>query len=325
MAVTVGVFALAVSVLGTGVATAGAETASIQAALNDDGSGEMIANSQLNPEGEAWSWEACTPGPLACSAFGSGRIVQTAGAGAPTVFRATSNRGPSALSPVWHGNVFSTSPPSISGTVRANELVTPAPGEWSGGWEGDVDWTQLAACPTPAGVECTTLTDRHYVDSCPNGAAVIDPAFTGDYLRVADQRMPAHTPEPLYAAVSPYGSDTWAEGPTVSVAIVGRIARANGAREGDCGPPPLTEASISRRGVARVECGLGCNAVLVARRGNREARVTRRLAAAQFPEAPEPVTLRLSRRALTRLGPGRARMVVKIDGRRAARRAIVLR
>lgn len=68
--------------------------------------------------------------------------------------------------------------------------------EWRGGWAGDAHFTQLAACANAQGTACTTLTDMHYPSRCANGAAVLDPAFTGDYLRVADQLV---GPNPVQA------------------------------------------------------------------------------------------------------------------------------
>ena len=35
------------------------------------------------------------------------------------------------------------------------------------------------------GTNCTTLTDWHYPEKCPETSVVLDPAFVGDYLRVA--------------------------------------------------------------------------------------------------------------------------------------------
>lgn len=304
-----------------------AESASIQAVLNPNGSGGMIANSQTNPEGETWSWESCTPALVDCRPFAGGRMVETTGASPETIFRVTSSRGATTLSPVWHGTVAPAAPPTISGTVRANELVTPIPGGWHGGWAGDVDWTQLAACTKPSDGDCTTLTHRHYTDGCPNGAAVLDPAFTGRFLRVADQRVPAHTPELAFAVGSPYGPDIWRAGPTVSVAFVGRIVPATGLHVDECGPSALVEASISSRGIATVRCGLGCSAVLVARQKTRRAHLARKLNPLPFiPQRSRDIpTLRLSRQSLARFEPGQVLITVRVDGRKVARRTVQVR
>lgn len=45
---------------------------------------------------------------------------------------------------------------------------------------------QLAACKDASGGDCVTLTDQHYSGGRSHEAAVIDRAFTGYYLRVAD-------------------------------------------------------------------------------------------------------------------------------------------
>lgn len=302
-----------------------AESAKIQPVLNPDGSGKMVVNSQTNPEDETWSWESCTVDLKTCAPFAHGRIVETAGAPVPTVFRAISSRGAIALSPQWNGRVESTAPPSVLGAPRANELVVPVAGQWRGGWDEDVDWTQLAACEGPDDEGCTTLTDRHYVGGCSNGGAVIDPMFTGMYLRVADRRVPANTPELAYAVSSPYGPNIWRPSPTVSVAIVGRIRAATGPAASGCGPSPLVKASISRRGVATVRCELDCRASLVARQGRRKARVSRKLAPPKSPRKGAIPELRFTQQRLRRFGPGRIRLVVKVNGKSFANRTVSLR
>jgi hypothetical protein len=315
--------------LGTGTLSAeparAAESAKIQAVLNSDGGGRMVANSQTNPSDETWFWEACAPDLSTCTPFGSVRIVNTTGAAAETVFRVTSSYGATTLSPVWHGNVTSLGPPSVSGVVRANELVTPVPGQWNGGWDGDFDLTQLSACAIPAGDACTTITDFRYARGCQSGATVLDPAFTGEYLRVADERFGVGTAFTLEGAASPYGHEAWTAGPTTSVAIVGRIGRAAGPRTINCGPPPLVQASISKSGVATVKCGLGCRVVLLARRGPHTVRLTRKLPPTPLiPPRKGIPKLRLLPQSLARLGPGSVRMIVTVDGKRAARRTVLL-
>lgn len=316
---------LAVALVAAPTAAA-AEQASIQAVLNLDGSGRMIANSQTNPDDETWSREACPVNLTTCSPFTRGRIVETAGAPVPSVFRVTSSYGAITLSPRWNGNVSPASPPSVAGMVKANELVVPLAGQWTGGWEGDVDWTQLAACVGPEDEGCTTLTHRHYVGGCANGAAVIDPIFTGRYLRVADRRVPAHTPELAFAVGSPYTADIWHRGPTVSVAVVGRIKPATGPAASGCGPSPLVKASISSKGVATVRCDLGCRAVLVARQGKREARVARTISPSSHSALRSDTAPRLQLRPgqVKRFAPGAVRMIAKAYGRRAAARTVLL-
>ena len=159
-----------------------------------------------------------------------------------TVFRATSNYGVVLESPVWRGRGTNARLPAVRGSVRANELVTPVLGKWRGGWAGGADWSQLSACKTRRGRECTTLTDLHYPSACPDGAAVLDPVFTGRYLRVADMRL---GPEPVmlnYAVGTPYGQVVWKRTRQTAVAIVGKIAPALGPRTETCGAPPLAAA-----------------------------------------------------------------------------------
>ena len=69
---------------------------------------------------------------------------------------------------------------------------------------------------------------------------MLDPEFTGRYLRVADMRM---GPKPLmakYGVISPYGQKVWQRSRQVAAAIVGKISPASGPRTELCGAPPLT-------------------------------------------------------------------------------------
>jgi hypothetical protein len=242
--------ALLATVIGTVSLSAGdsaaAESARVSATFNANGSGEMIANSQTNPETETWSWEVCRVDLSDCRPFGTGRSVSTRRVQTRSIFRATSNLGATALSPVWKGKVVSLAPPTVDGVARANKRVIPVPGLWRGGWAGSSDLTQLSACKGAAGIHCTTLTDIHYRWPCPKGAAVLDPVFTGQYLRVADTRIGPDFAIFDYAVSSPYESEVWRVQPTISVRMLGRIKRATGAREAKCGPPPLTEAPERR-------------------------------------------------------------------------------
>jgi hypothetical protein len=252
----------------------------------------------------------------------TGPEVSTGAAKPNTVFVATANGGATARSPVWHGNVSAIGPPGVSGAVRANALVTPVAGVWGGGWDGDGDLMQLSACTGPDGTNCTALTNPPYYQGCRKAGAVIDVAFTGRYLRVADQRLGADTVFAAIALRSPYGSQIWAAGPTTSVAVVGRIAPASGPRAAPCGPPPLLAATLSRQGVASVRCGLGCTVVLQARRRTRLHAYRVRLERA-LP-APGRVTMRLPADALRRLGRGRVTFSVEIDGTPFAARTVNL-
>jgi hypothetical protein len=319
------------------------ESAFIQATLNLDGRGRMIVNSQSNPAGETWSWQDCALDGSACVPFATGREAGTAGAKPDTVLVATANDGPMARSPVWHGVASAAKLPAVSGDVRANALVTPVAGTWSGGWDGDYDRMQLAACINADGSSCTPLTDPPSYQGCPHEAAVIDPAFTGRYLRVADHRLAAGTVFLDLALSSPYGSPVWEQNPTASVALVGRIAAARGPRTSSCGPPPLgqsmpptstnppltnppsrprtgpplrSSAKLSRHGVAKVHCSARCSIVLRARRGGDRVHVGRVLRGAGS------ATIQLPKRALQRLGRGRATFSVEVDGTELVRRTV---
>jgi hypothetical protein len=297
-----------------------AEMASIQAILNTDGSGKMVANVSTGHGGEMWSWQACTDGGLVCGGFGTGQIIETGSASANTVFVATEAiAGATTRSPVWHGDITPATPPSVSGEVRANALVTPVRGTWTGGWDGDFELTQLAACVDAGGANCTTLTaPPAYTDACPDESAVIDPIFTGRYLRVADA---IYGPGTAFAAVgltSPYGGAIWPAGPTTSVAIVGQIASATGPRASACAPPPLESATVSQRGVATIHCEVACRILLRAHHGARRVHTTRTLA------GPGTVSVHLARRAVRRLGHGRVAFTVDVDGAELVSRNVTL-
>jgi len=321
-----------------------ADDATTQAILLPDGSGSIIANATNNPS-RTWSWDVCAPDGTGCTPFGSEQQITTAGAPADVVFEAIASDGPNSTSPVWHGTVSPETPPSVSGLIQANDLVAPVAGTWSGGWDGDYDIFQLAACQSADGSDCTTLTDAGYVDGCPNSAAVIDPAFTGDYLRVADMRVAAETAFGGVGRITPYGSDVWAAGPTISVAVVGQIAAAIGPRQASCGPPPLdgsaapaptqqgptpstgpsgasapptsrSTASLSKTGLARISCANACAIELTASHGRRAVHMRRTLGAAS------QITLQIPISKLRRLGHGRTTFTVTIDGAPAATRSI---
>ena len=233
---------LAVGAIAWVPVSAGAvERATVSTSLKANGSGLLIANSQTNPGGETWAWQACSSDLSSCIAFGKGRTINTSGAQPNTRFRATSSYGATAISALWRGSLRPLKPPTVTGTLRGNMRVTPGPSQWRGGWTDDYDVFQLAACKSPMGLHCTTLTDLHYPDGCPHGAAVLDPQFTGSYLRVADQRIGAGTAFRDFAVPTPYGGKIWGADRMTSVAIVGRIAKATGPRTIKCGPPPLTE------------------------------------------------------------------------------------
>jgi len=216
------------------------EKASVSTNLKANGSGFLIANSQTNPEDETWVWQACSADLSSCVSFGQGGTISTSSARPNTRFRATSSYGATAVSSLWRGSLRPLEPPTVTGTLRANMRVTPGPSQWHGGWTDDYDVFQLAACESPKGLRCTTLSDLHYPGGCPHGAAVLDPQFTGSYLRVADQRIGAGTAFYDIRVPTPYGRKIWAADRMTSV-IVGRIAQATGPRMVRCGPPPLTE------------------------------------------------------------------------------------
>lgn len=321
----------------------GVETAPLQASLNSDGSGELLANRS----GVQWSWEACSES-AECSPFATGSHMSTNGAPTgTTTFRLNGSDGSKGVSPLWHGNVFSVSAPSVTGSLQANALVKPVLGNWSGGWTGDTHLTQLAVCKQSNGEGCTTLTDPSYAGGCPEGGAVIDPVFTGWYLQVADKVL---GPAPVFgeaADTSPYGHEVWKATQIISTAIVGQIGPATGGRESTCGPPALERGSdpdnpnlpsntvlmpskdgsrgftvrvtINRRGVVVVRCAHGCSIVVTARDLNRRVRVKRRLRRAGV------TTVRFSTRQKQRLSQGSSIVAVEVNGVMCAKRRVRVR
>jgi hypothetical protein len=314
----------------------------VSALLNPDGTGRLFADSSS----AGWSWQACTvSAPVECTQFGSGNPIDVGDPPAGTYFVGSSPDGGAVISPVWDGTLQATRPPTsvppaaFGFAIRANGVVSAIPALWAGGWAGDADLTQLAACANPDGADCTSLTDPEYVlpPSCAYAEreTVIDPVFTGWYLRVADT---LYGPDPAFAWVgrsSPYGAPVWPAGPLTAVAVVGQIAPATGPRTDLCGPPPLppgadphdpswclpgqqplcSTATISAQGGVEVWCMASrCRVSIIATR--RRATVRYRTSVAGF------VQLTLRHRLIARLGHGRALLEVEINGRRQEQRYI---
>ena len=137
---------------------------------------------------------------------------------------------------------------TATGTLRANERVTPGPGQWRGGWSDDYDIFQLTACESPKGLRCTTLTDLHYPHSCPYGVVVLDPQFAGSYLRVADRRIGAGAAFAMFAVGTPYGGEIWRADRITSAAIVGRIAEASEPTHDQMRPAAVDRDALSGGG-----------------------------------------------------------------------------
>lgn len=285
-----------------------------QVLLEADGTGRIFMNDNSSP-----SWKACRPDLTACTPFAVGNF-ETGEAPPGTVFWA----GGSLLTPVWKGTLRPTAPPSVSGEVRANYVVTPLAGQWAGGWEDDYDELTLAICKKATGENCLTVNHEGSERECgAAGATLIDPAFAGRYLRVTDHRYGSGT---VFAGVGHpfYFRDREpVPGPTISVAVIGKIAPATGPPSVKCGPSPLIAGSISKAGSASVECRVvGCRAALIARRGRRAARLTHSIRPARGLAESPTVTFRFAPRAIRRLGKGPVRLALKINGKTVARRTV---
>jgi hypothetical protein len=319
---------LALTIGALPASAAAAFTPGMQPLLNSDGTGRLFATAGGTGP---FTWDQCAVDQSTCSVAGTGQDFSFADAPDGTVFRPAGG-SPAEVSPVWHGNLTISAPPSIAGRLRANQLVIPVLAGWQGGWEGDIDQTQLAVCATPAGEGCTSISDHKYPAGCDHGGAVLDPSFVGRYLRVADRKLGPGTVETLEADGSPYGHPIWpAEGDT-AVAVVGRIGRAVGGRTQTCGPKPLVEAWISSRGVAKVSCAFGCLATLYAGHAGNNAWASLRVPATGLPPLlgqpaqPEPSgsTLAVSPGELRRLDGGQTRFAVEVGGQIFARKRIEL-
>jgi hypothetical protein len=295
----------------------------VQTFINPDGTGSLFFGYGSAP----WVWEACTSEMKKCEPFARGRELQTAEAPAGTVFRVKNAEGETGLSPEWKGRVKQLAPPRVAGVVAANEFVSPVPGPWSGGWQGEDSEMQLAACATEGGApgECTTLTNPWYerVLGCGESSSFgLDPRFVGQFLRVADRQSGGPHAEAGVGLSSPFGGEVWGRSRNTSVAIVGHIAPATNPPAGDCGPPPSPTATISAKGIAQVECAGGCSVVLVGTRKGRRQLVTDRLGEQDLLRPFAAPEMKLPRTALARLGAGKVRLTVEIDGTRWARRTI---
>jgi hypothetical protein len=297
-----------------------AEKPEIRVSVDENGSGTLV----VNPG--AWNWENCTPGLSHCVSLGPAQDISTLGVEPNTRFRVTRpGVEETAISPIWQGDVANIEHPAVSGTIRANELVTPVAGKWTGGWEGDYGATQLAACVNGNGTECTNFADPLESSAehpCPNGAAILDPALTGDYLRVAERQV---YPDPVGSAVwsAERGLPVWQESAATSVAVVGQIAPAEGPgiRTPSCGPPLNMSSFISMRGIATVHCTFGCQAVLSARSRRATVRLERRLKA--MPHGASR-NLTLSKRSVAHLQLPIAKLTLEINGKRTSQRVVDL-
>jgi hypothetical protein len=305
---------------------AGVPRPTVSATFGPGGGGWLAAEGFEASSPPTWTptWQECDAAGEACQPFGVGENIAVGGAPGGVRFKALGEDGSSALSPVWRGALNRLAPPRVRGALRANRLVTPVPAVWSGGWTTDIDETGLSACPTRTGDGCFILAESGHGNCA--GASVIDPDFTGWYLRVAssvttpDQQIA----EPGHGAG--YSTGTWEAGPGSTVAVLGRIAPATGRRTSSCGPPPLVPglpphealqvayAEITTDGLAIVRCSALC-----AVREQASARHRRAMAEAG---GTGEIELRVPGRALARLGHGPIRYTLFIDGHRVEQRTI---
>jgi hypothetical protein len=79
---------------------------------------------------------------------------------------------------------------------------------------------------------------------------------------------------------------------------------------------PRAKVALSKHGVATIRCSGACHVVLRARHGSRRVHATLTL------HTNGTATLHLSKRALARLGRGRAVLSVEVDGKVIAKRTV---
>ena len=296
-----------------------AQRIDLQARLNPDGSGRLLVTASSG----SWAWEACAADLTDCIPFGHGREIATGNAPAGSVFRVRSGNAV-AVSPEWGGRAKSLKAPSVEGPIRANDFVSPVPGVWSGGWQGELSEMQLSACATSDGQHCISLTDRHFERQCAASASfALDARYAGTYLRVAQRRIGAGPLlEPSFATTSPYGAEVWGRSRITSAVVVGQIAPAISAFAGECGPPPRGRAQISSQGVALIECPAGCRAALVGSGDGRRVRIARRLPARDALLVAAPNRLRVPLQTLGDFESMRLKLIVEIDGKQVAQRTL---
>jgi hypothetical protein len=80
--------------------------------------------------------------------------------------------------------------------------------------------------------------------------------------------------------------------------------------------PRAASARVSSHGAATIHCSVACHIVVRASRGSHRVRLTKTLGASGT------ATVRLSKSALRRLGRGRVVLIVVVDGKQVAKRAL---
>ncbi len=80
--------------------------------------------------------------------------------------------------------------------------------------------------------------------------------------------------------------------------------------------PRAATAKLSTQGAATIHCSVACHIVVRVSRGSHRVRLTKRLGASGT------ATVRLSKRALRRLGRGRVVLIVEVDGKQVAKRTV---
>lgn len=306
----------------------------ISSVIEADGEGALIAN----PAGHPISWERCPPGesctPLAPPT--DPQWLPVRGERPGTVWRATQD-GVTRTSRPWQGPVAASTPPRASGPTRVGGRVVPVVGTWIGGWGWEGDRLQLQACPSEVlardrgpfapradGRSCVVIYDEKKYGTCFARARSGIPArYAGWWLRVADRRASRDEAMTLEAYSRPEAITPLQASPTVSIAVVGPIARGRDTGP-DCGgeePPVVRLAATARRDtrgrlvLGKVDCTTSCEFDVRIRQGRRTVR-------AWAGYDPGRHVLRIARSETRRLRGGTMRVTVTEtdSGYRAATR-----
>jgi hypothetical protein len=170
-------------------------------------------------------WLECRPHDR-CRPRGRSTDLYPGPTPAGTRFQAVAADGSYVLTRAWKGLVTAVAPPALAGSPRVGGVVWTRPGRWRGGWDGDYDAFELAACRTARGTGCETLNAPSPLGHADQPArARISRWYAGWYVQALEQRIAGDTVFDLQIVAAP----PLHRGPTVSasppVRIPGRRSR----------------------------------------------------------------------------------------------------
>jgi hypothetical protein len=302
-------------------AIAGSSVLRLQTTIAPNGSGFVSATNSAGP----WTWESCEPEMRLCHLIGRGRKIEAQDRDVGNLFRVRS-QGLTGLSPVWRGRPVNVRPPSLWRLPSDELFVSPTPGVWRGGWEGEYSQVQVAVCAEQAISTCTPVTNTHYSRSCQIGSSfgLNSAQLTGLYLRVAEKRLGTESPiEPAYAVSSPTIGPVWPKDGSTAVAILNLLRPGDLPAGEECGPPAPGRGFVSPHGVAHAECQGGCLMRFEAVGQGRHLGLARMLSPRDPLTVPPMTTLQFPPpKVKGRLGAGGVKYVLRLDGRVVAKRSV---